>query len=86
MPKPLEEIIKQTDAEFFRLHPELKNGALGVGSENAAGSKEAALRKEWTRLLLKRQGEMSEEDLKGVAGGVGTSHILVAAHRVMAGA
>jgi hypothetical protein len=85
----LEEIVKQTDEEFFRLHPEWKNRNLGAGSPDAAGSKEAELRKEWARLLLKRKGEISEEELKKVAGGVGTlgtAHILSATTRVLRGA
>jgi hypothetical protein len=86
MNKPLEEILKETDAEFFRLHPALKNRPLGAGSAEAANSEEAALRKEWTRLLLNRRGEVSDEDLRGVTGGVATSHILTAAQRVMRGA
>ena len=87
----LQEIVKQTDEEFYRRHPELKDRNLDAGSPEAAGSKEAELRKEWTSLLLKRQGEVSDEDLKGVAGGVGAAgvgaaRILSATTRVLRGA
>ena len=83
MTKPLEEIIKETDAEFFRRHPTLKSQSLSAGSAAASGSDEAALRKEWTTLLLQRRTEISEKDLQGVTGGLASSHIFEAAQRVM---
>ena len=37
MTKPLEEIIKETDAEFFRRHPTLKSQSLSAGSRGGVG-------------------------------------------------
>jgi hypothetical protein len=79
MPKSVDEMIKQADAEFARAHPELKGRELSLGPEDAA------LREEWKDLLVKEQGEISEADLEKVPGGVAASRIVGAASRVMRG-
>jgi hypothetical protein len=77
MSKSVEEMIKQANTEFARAHPELKGRELSLGSEDAA------LRNEWSNLLLKQQGEMSAVDLEKAVGGLGASRAFGTASLVM---